>query len=260
MYINRKNTKLKYYFQLNKILYSTYFVLATSLIYFLFPIGKYNVSIANFLLIIYAASIAFAISKNEILNIETIITKGISTIITVTLIIISYISLFSFYESNIVLIFSVILLSIFWTFYGLKIITFLITTAEKKFLKSTIPLNDILIQISKSLSETLDIPNVTACMKAGATDCISKSLLDASLLHKVNLIKDSQRFYLNFFKDLEERDIQYTNEQLNDYAYQDALMRKTIVDDILPIEDSYDFLDKKDEKSLILAEIGLNYI
>ncbi|RAP36139.1 hypothetical protein DID80_05605 [Candidatus Marinamargulisbacteria bacterium SCGC AAA071-K20] len=105
------------------------------------------------------------------------------------------------------------------------------------------------------ITESRNLEIITACMRTGATDCISKPLNTPTIIHKINLAINSNELDKKVLKDIEKEDIIYSEKQVHDIAYQDALMKKIIVDGLLPIDVSSAYLDILQKDGVRLAQM-----
>lgn len=153
-------------------------------------------------LLIMVLIFAYAITKHNLMDISLIIEKKLSTVITNFLIVLSF--FLTFYlllgTSKKLQFIALLIVTFFWAFYTDRVRIKIQTTAEKKFLKSTIPLNDILIQISKSLSETLDIQTINTIITKNLKDEIE--VKEIQFLLPNNFFNSSEPFtaYQNLSK------------------------------------------------------------
>lgn len=157
---NKNNRRLIYHRQIEYITISTYFFMLTALIYFLLPFGQFNISFANIILIFYTGIVSYAITKKDLFDLQTVVSRYVSYFITSVFIIVSFLLLFSLKLNQLVSGVLTILLALTWTFNGLKLSNFLITTAKKKFLKGFIDLDEVQVKISKQLSKTIEIHKI----------------------------------------------------------------------------------------------------
>ncbi len=136
-----------------------YFVFATAIIpialviYFLALLGPMkNIRVDNLFHTAYAAIIAFAITKSELMDIKVVVTRLLSYIATGCLIIVSYVILFTMPIGNFGWRLGAIIIALIGTRFGEKWREMIQTSAERLWLRDWYNPQDVIKQISTQLS------------------------------------------------------------------------------------------------------------
>lgn len=104
------------------------------------------------------------------------------------------------------------------------------------------------------ITESRNLETVTNCMISGASDCISKPLNSRTLKHKIELAIETNSLDKKVLQEIEKQNIQMDEAQMNDILYQDLLMKSRIIDEVLPLDVSHDFLEIAHEREQKLSQ------
>lgn len=130
----------------------------------LFGISEYNI-LTNFSGVILLLFYSLAILKFKLLNINIIVKKTPSYIITATIIIYSFLLVDNFIINNFIEKFILLLLCIFWGFLGYPLQKFLITTAKRAFVRGYYEQEKMFNTLSKKISSLDDKEQVFETVK-----------------------------------------------------------------------------------------------
>ncbi|RAP36138.1 hypothetical protein DID80_05600 [Candidatus Marinamargulisbacteria bacterium SCGC AAA071-K20] len=150
----KNKSKIKYN------IFGIFFILVSASIYL--PAMKYGIQLRfdNLSFAIYAAILSYAMVKKDLIDFKVIISKLLSYILAVIVILLSYLLLMPIELNQQIKIGLFCILSIVWAFKGEKFRVKIQKTAEKKFLKDQINYNEVLLKIVKELNQTIDIDEI----------------------------------------------------------------------------------------------------
>lgn len=146
--------------------------------------------------------IAFSILKYEMMEISLILRKNISTLITALLIIstFGFVLILTFKINYFIHYLSLVTLCLFWGVKGNTVSNYLITTAQKKFIKGFIEYNSVILKISSQLNSTINIQTINTIITKNLKDEIE--VKEIQFLLPNNFFNSSEPFtaYQNLSK------------------------------------------------------------
>jgi serine phosphatase RsbU (regulator of sigma subunit) len=149
-----------------RLKYHLYGVLALIFaLVFYYPSVKIGIKIRidNLCQVLYCALLAYAITKKGVLDIRIVISRFSAQVLSLGIVIASFLFISSIIKvSNVIHIWGLLLITIFWALFYIKFRQIVLTPLEKKFLRGYYDINQILTNIS---SDLLLIQNRKKAMK-----------------------------------------------------------------------------------------------